>query len=65
MKKKESPSNMNLLRQEQSMKYVFIMTEGVKYLERAWLSVDLPTISKVVQLYSGEVARERARAQLI
>jgi len=56
---------MNLLRQEQRMKYVFIMTEGVKYLERAWLSVDLPTASKVVQLYSDEVARDRARALLI
>ena len=41
---------MNLLRPEQRMKYVFIMTERVKYLERAWLSADLPTALKVAQL---------------
>jgi hypothetical protein len=32
------------------MKYAFIMTEGAKYLERAWLSAGLPTASKVAQL---------------
>jgi len=56
---------MNLLRQEQRLKYMFIMTEGAKYLERAWLSADLPTASKVMQLYSDEVATEGARALLI
>jgi len=47
------------------LQYVFITTEGAKYLERAWLSAALPAASKVVQLYSDEVARERVRALLI
>jgi hypothetical protein len=34
------------------------MTEGAKYFERAWMSVDLPTASKVAQLYSDKVRRE-------
>lgn len=41
---------MNLLRPEERMKYVFIMTVGAKYLERAWLNEDLPNASKVVKL---------------
>jgi len=41
---------LNLLRPEKKMKYVFIMTVGAKYLERAWLSTDKPTVSKVEEL---------------
>jgi hypothetical protein len=41
------------------------MTEGAKYLEKAWMSVGLPTASKVAQLQSDKLRRERAWALLV